>query len=300
MNSDNFKVDALIIGAGRAGTTSMFEYLSANPMVNPSVIKEVHYFSLLPIFERGQNYLHSFFKTPETTAINLLSDTYLLADKCAPAKICEYNPKIKLIVILREPLSRAYSSYLYSKNNGYIKPSVTFSDSIKNENNYLNSNKISVINNYCHLYCSLYCKHLDYWHKYFNREQIIITSLHDILMNENDELNKINRFLNIPSDLSKSFERKNASFGSKSKFLYQILVNQDNYFRKTLAMIPGSGIRKTLFKSGIIQAINRINRKKEEAEEIPNKIIQDYSEYFKEDLQRLEEKYGVCLINEPR
>ncbi len=51
---DDFKVNTLIIGAGRSGTTSLFAHLEAHKDVCFSSIKEVHYFSITDLYKKGR------------------------------------------------------------------------------------------------------------------------------------------------------------------------------------------------------------------------------------------------------
>ncbi|MDA3953962.1 MAG: sulfotransferase, partial [Bacteroidales bacterium] len=103
------KTNMLIIGAGRSGTTTLYEHLKLHSDICFSNIKEVPYFSIPDIYKRGESYYHSFFK-PNKQKIIASSDTYLLIDKDAPKRIFDYNPNMKIIIMLREPVARAYSS----------------------------------------------------------------------------------------------------------------------------------------------------------------------------------------------
>ena len=113
------QLNHIIIGAGRSGTTSLVAYLQQHPKINFSSIKEVTYFSVVDHYNRGVEFLHSFFERKEGI-LNATSDTYLLMDMDAPKRISDYNSELKITVILREPLSRTHSNYIFSVNHGYI------------------------------------------------------------------------------------------------------------------------------------------------------------------------------------
>ena len=71
---------------------------------------------------------HSLF--PESKRINASADTYLLMDADGPKEFRDYNPQMKFIVVLREPVARAYSNYNYSVNFGHEKNGIDFLDTI--------------------------------------------------------------------------------------------------------------------------------------------------------------------------
>ncbi|MBX9850835.1 MAG: sulfotransferase domain-containing protein [Cytophagaceae bacterium] len=160
------KVNVLIIGAGRSGTTSLYHYMKDHNDICFSSIKEVHFFSIKDLYKRGEEYYHYFFNNPGKKIL-ASADTYLLVDKKAPKKIFSYNPEMKIVVLLRDPVDRAYSSYQYSINNGYENKNTDFLQTLEHEKEILTKNNIIQINNLCHFYGSLYYTHLRYWMQYF-------------------------------------------------------------------------------------------------------------------------------------
>ena len=118
--------DFLIIGAQRAGTTSLFRALSQHPQLYPSFTKEVHYFDGggqpgTDNYARGEAWYRSHFplritlgtdgKTFEASPLNLYHPQ-------APARLHALLPKARLIVLLREPAERALSQYFLEQRRG--------------------------------------------------------------------------------------------------------------------------------------------------------------------------------------
>ena len=118
-NTGKLRVNALIIGAGSSGPTSLYGYLESHPDVCFSNIKEVHFFSIDELYKRGESYYHSFFRKCQSAPVIASADTYLLMDHDAISRIHAYNPEMKIIVMLRDPVTRAYSNYNYSVNYGH-------------------------------------------------------------------------------------------------------------------------------------------------------------------------------------
>lgn len=119
----------LIIGAARAGTSSLFEYMRQHPDIYFSPVKEPMFFALeggKPDF-RGPGdsleinrkavtdlaaYRALFAGVEAQKAIGEASANYLYADRAA-GRIKHYIPQARMIVVLRNPVERAYSSFLY-------------------------------------------------------------------------------------------------------------------------------------------------------------------------------------------
>lgn len=122
----------LIIGAQKAGTTALFYALSKHPQVFTSAIKEPRYFAdeakaLADAAGPGdrettmtsslEEYEGLFAEAGGAIARGEASPAYLY-DAEAPAKIAELIPDAKLIAILRNPIERAYSNFLYLIREG--------------------------------------------------------------------------------------------------------------------------------------------------------------------------------------
>ena len=104
--------DFVIIGAQKSGTTSLFSYLNELPLFLGAEPKEIHYFDRDDNFIKGSRWYEEHFlgKKQKNQLFFEASPTYLCRKK-VPARLKLYNPKLKFIIILREPISRAYSAW---------------------------------------------------------------------------------------------------------------------------------------------------------------------------------------------
>ncbi len=127
MNKPNF----LILGAIKAGTTSLYYYLGQHPDVFMSEPKETRFF-VRDEYERGlEFYWDKYFKEwTGQKAIGEATPSYLLAP-FVPARIKQHLPEAKLIATLRNPIDRAFSQWWMHMCNGKEKRS--FEEAI-NEN----------------------------------------------------------------------------------------------------------------------------------------------------------------------
>jgi Sulfotransferase family len=125
----------LIIGAAKSGTTSLYHYLKQHPEIYMSPLKEPRFFAVegKTLDFRGPNddemsflqmslirksvtdidtYRALFRGVTDEKAIGEASPLYLYSPE-APARIKHYIPQARLIAILRNPVDRAFSSYLH-------------------------------------------------------------------------------------------------------------------------------------------------------------------------------------------
>ncbi len=116
-----------IVGAQNCGTTSLYSYLKQHPDVFMPALKEPHYFAQITpsreqrylrtiIRDRGQ-YLKLFSHAKDYKAIGEASPSYLW-EANAPARIQKAVPQAKIIILLRDPIERAYSHYLMDVREG--------------------------------------------------------------------------------------------------------------------------------------------------------------------------------------
>lgn len=291
------KVNLIIPGAGRSGTTTIFQHLENHKDICFSKIKEVHFFSVPELFERGHEYYHSFWKECKNEKIKAGADTYLFIDKNAPKRIYDYNPEMKFIIMLREPIARAFSGYNYAINNGYLDKNTTFEQSIKKEKTILNENtEIETLNNLCNAYQSLYYKHLKFWFNYFPKEKFLILKTKE-LKNIETLLEKISNFLHISEFEEGEKIMANLASVVKSKKMQQLLLNRNTPTRKILRKILPTNLKDRIINSGIVDKVHKINRtdKKAPKRELLESEKEFAKKYFAEDKQKLEDELGIYL-----
>lgn len=124
----------LVIGASRSGTTTLYHHLAAHPDVYVTPVMEPRFFAFEgdPLCYRGpgddllrrrvvtsrEAYVHLFDGANDATAVGEVSPAYLSSES-APARIRRYIPDAKLIVILRNPIERALSSFRLERLEGF-------------------------------------------------------------------------------------------------------------------------------------------------------------------------------------
>ena len=116
------KVDFLICGAQKAGTTALDTYLRSHPEICMAEFKEVNYFDREKYFLYGKpdySIYHSFFKPLPGQRIWGESTPIYMYWYQVPRRIWFYNPGMKIIIILRNPIERAFSHWNMQRERGF-------------------------------------------------------------------------------------------------------------------------------------------------------------------------------------
>ncbi len=228
------KIDYLIIGAQKSGTTSLYEYLTAHPKIDAANKKEIHYFDAN--HDKGKNWYHLRFPWTRGHLQGEATPYYLFHDAC-PKLVKKYNSKVKLIVILRNPVDRAFSQYRMNVKRG--DETLPFVDALHAEEKRLMnasaSDPQSVVFSYKKR--GLYAEQLDRWLKHFSKEQLMILEYEHFFKNPWIEIQKVYRFLGLSE-----YEDELPSFES-NKNIDNMTLSED---AKTLLRRYFAGPNKTL------------------------------------------------------
>ena len=210
----------IIVGAVRCGTTSLYYNICEHSCILPASYDEIGYFD--SNYELGINWYKSMFPTKfkkenikSKTGICITGEDtpFYFWDKKAIQRIKKDIPKVKLIILLRNPVDRAYSNYHLGVRLG--SESLTFEESIKKEIKLLEKNKDIDSDNIdkflrprSYIAKGLYYHQIKDWFKEFSKEQILVLSTENLAKNPKQTLNKIFDFLGLPNEEIKKIHRK--------------------------------------------------------------------------------------------
>ena len=116
------QVNFLYIGPGKSGSTWLHEVLISHPEIYFTEAKDLYFFSRY--YDRGLDWYSAQFRAarPEHKIVGEVCPEYLSSEKAAERIHECLGPDIRLMVTLREPASRAFSSYLYLQKHGLAAP----------------------------------------------------------------------------------------------------------------------------------------------------------------------------------
>jgi hypothetical protein len=202
------KPSFLIIGAQKAGTSALFQILQQHPQIVSPREKELRFFDDYSRIKYGDfvSY-HEEFPLPYRLKPDRLtfeaSPSYLFNLVCAE-RIYRYSPKIRLIVILREPISRAFSAWKMEKRfanltNPYFRSwgnSMSFTDAVKQEFEALKKTEWEKERT-GYIKRGFYAEQLEKYLQYFSRDSLLILEHSHLLRDPQAVFAGVFRFLQI-------------------------------------------------------------------------------------------------------
>jgi hypothetical protein len=118
------KVSIFTIGTQKGGTSALHDYLIKHPKVIGGIKKELNFFSHPELYEKGDNWYHQQYKSTlffKANSLYIDSTPQYLSTEGVAKKIYSYNPNAKIVVLLREPVSRAFSAWNMYKQFSEMK-----------------------------------------------------------------------------------------------------------------------------------------------------------------------------------
>jgi hypothetical protein len=197
--------DFLIIGAQKSGTTSLYRYLIQHPRIAPASAKELDFFSN-DNFHRGVDWYLSQFPPKEPGVLTGEASPYYMFHPYAPRRILEFDPGIKLIVVMRNPVERTYSHY-HHQVHAY-REMLSFEEALAREEERLEGEIARMKEDetyhskahrrFSYLAKSRYTEQLEVWFSLFPREQMLILNSEAMFRNPEPVLDAVTSFLGLP------------------------------------------------------------------------------------------------------
>jgi hypothetical protein len=206
----------LIAGAERCGTTSMFHVLRQHPAVFGTALRkqEVHYFDVA--YDRGLRWYQSQFPLRAVASaaarrvgavpVAFESSPYYMFHPLAPERIHRDLPDVRLLVLLRDPVERAYSAH--ANHVGHGLETEPFERALELEDSRLAGEAERIIadpayNSYSHRHHSYrtrghYIDQLEHLERIFGRERILVIDSDDFFADPLPAYQQVLEFLGLP------------------------------------------------------------------------------------------------------
>ena len=293
----------LLIGAAKSGTSSLYDYLGQHPEIFVSPVKEPNFFALEgevvdfqgPGDDRTINavcitdierYRALFREADEHAAVGEASTLYLYSSK-APERIKHYLPNARLIAVLRNPVERAFSSFLHLRLEGR-EPHDTFERALAEE-------PWRIGQNWQHLWhyraMGLYAEQLERYYRAFGAEQLMIFKHEDLLADPVGVVQRICRFLAVDDSFVPDVSVKYKVSGTpRSPALHRLLARPTLPRRMLRPLLPRT------FRRRLLERLKQANMKPARPE-IPSSaralLLQDY----RDDIARTQQLVELDLTS---
>lgn len=206
----------LIVGAQKAGTTSLFNWLLETGAVQPPLFKEVGYFDARwhwPIKYRG------YFEVKKSGLLNGEATPSYLAFPEVPERVSSLIGRdCKIIVVLRDPVARSVSHYFHERRLGFEKrdmyTAMTEEEGLLEEafaQGTSESRRRYIITHFSYAYRSDYSERLAPWFEAFDRDHILIVNSEQMFKDPARTIEKVADFLAVEMRTAEHYVASNAN-----------------------------------------------------------------------------------------
>lgn len=244
----------------------------------PREEKEVDFFSYY--YDFGFQWFERKFEINDRKTIaGEISPSYLHGPGVAE-RAAKYNPGMRVILIVRDPIERALSNHRHEVRVGHIRgPDLSFEFGLQNNPAYIEQ--------------GLYAKHLKNWLCFFPQEQIHVEKFEEIFDDATAFLQRVCAFLGVNEAYSSDrlYSRSNVSHLNRSVFLERARVAGRKMFRAAGL----SGIWNSIGDVGLRERYRQMNRVSPESAIDPpqTQTVQTLKDIFGPDCRELWEITGL-------
>jgi hypothetical protein len=282
-----------IVGAQKAGTTSLYFYLKKIPGVYMPPLKELFYFaphavqsSIADVIRDKKEYLKLFENARGYTAVGEATPFYL-CDPDAPKLIHQTVPHARIIMILRDPIERAYSNYLMKMKYSGMKSS--FHDELMRD--YKSQEKMFGRST-MYVEFGMYYEQVKRYLDIFGREQVKVIIFEEFVQHPEQIVNEVLAFLGVNYTVTEIREQYNPYSVPRSTIalwifaFFRWLRARNIKFYKILNLLPDS----------LVESLpEKILFKRKQKPKIEPKAVKFLQEIYRDDVIRLESLLGRSL-----
>ncbi|MCI5055553.1 MAG: sulfotransferase domain-containing protein [Flavobacteriales bacterium] len=292
------RIDLMVIGAQKAGTSTIINYLDQHPNVvcfnASSDLKnagEYMFFVMDHLYEKGydQSFKEEFGNKYDSWPQNKLlvaKNVAVMYEKQALERLYKHNPKIKLVIMLRNPIDRAYSAFWFAKKTGREHLD-SFREALFADKSRFKGN-VYIERSCAYLERSSYHKHIQNAFEIFGRENVKIVLLDDFKHDASGSLNQMLQMTgsidDFPFDTSKRF---NTASVAKNQWLAQ--VTAPGKHKNLGKLMP------LHFKRKVRNFLKSVNNKNQKPAPISKDLREELINHFREENQKVGELIGRDL-----
>ena len=218
----------IVVGAQRSGTSSLYEYLVSHPLVLRAATEEIHYFDYN--YHRGMKWYRGHFATRlhgrfiargrRREPVTGEATPYYMAHPLALQRIAKDLPRVKILVVLRNPVERAYSHFNHERNLGR-EPLQSFEEALDREPERLKGEVERILarqpsyysfahQNFSYLTRGHYAQEMERIFELFPRQSVLVMSSERLSKEPAIVYAEVLAFLGLPQHTLRRFPRHSA------------------------------------------------------------------------------------------
>jgi len=246
------KIDLIIVGTQKAGTSSLLNILGQHPDMVPHTTGELGFFIKDEEYEKGYDKMYSkYFPPCEEGKYLIAKNVGIFENKTALERVKAHNPNIKIVVSLRDPVDRAYSGFWYMKSIG-AERAERFEDIMDMDVKERFPGDAFMIRSCDYLNRGRYHHYLQQLEEVFDRDQVLVMDFNELKKDGAGFCNKIFSFAGLTAfDVNNKIRNKSAQI--KYVWLASFFGgHNNNIIKRILSNILPPSVRlkgKTLIKS---------------------------------------------------
>ena len=239
----------IIGGTIKAATSSLYNYINAHPQVCGSKVKETYFFSQDysgDVEEDHKKYAAFFSPQPGNTILFEASPNYLAYKENVAPRIKRLFPDIKLLFVLRNPVTRLYSHFNFAKAKLELAQDLSFEQFIAYcegfNQNQITPQESGISERHLRaLEIGNYGKYLKNYYDVFQAENIRVIFFEDLSSNPLEKLEEISEFIGVTPSFYRDYvmNKANVTFTARMKWLHFFVLMANRLLEPVLRQRPG-------------------------------------------------------------
>lgn len=285
------KIDLFIIGAPKSATTSLKNYLSSHQDIAVSEEKELTFFVNDDEYVKGEEELWGDYYASQNLSGKVLvaKNVSVMYSEKALLRIKEHNSKIKLVMILRNPVDRAYSAYWYARRKGWENletfEEAAFADPLRFGGDWIREGGCAYLEHGC------YAKYVDLVERIFGKDSLRVYFLEDLKKRPQEICNELFDWVGVErKSISFVRERFNKAATVRSRAVVSLLRLKPGLVRTVVTTLIPRRVRNKLKAF-----IAKLNEKPFEVPKLDQKTRSALIDYFEPHNEKLKDRLQVDL-----
>ena len=289
-SADSRVPELMLIGPGRTGTTSLFNFLANDRRIDASAEKELQAFR--PALRDQSINLSLYdgaFQGGEGRIRTEGSPSYFQGGVKIASQIMRFAPETRLVITLREPASRLVSCYNQVKNKVLFDDKLTFYQYLEKAKDV---KRLGAQNDDdFHFYALLesdYTVKLEEWFSCFPRDRIHVSFYETVFEAQSGELDRLARFLGFEDGFDQGYElpRTNVAASVKSRWIHRLAIGLSSRVEPWLRRNPG-------LRATVRSAYYALQKNPHRHDEDPAQLLLQARKVLQEHCPRLSELAGA-------